>query len=91
MGDLGRSTFEFRNVSIVKSASDEKNDIVNHVAICDEVQKRSQRFNRISPKKVKVVNHRKCALLCNRGRVKRRRLVHQKVTVGGAAQVDLHI
>ncbi len=76
---------------LVEGAGDQQNDVVNHVAVCDVVQERSQRSGGMVPHVLELGDELLFQLVVDDADLQRARDIGQEVPVVGALQVELQI
>lgn len=72
----------------MQSSSNQQNDIIDHVAVGDEIQKSRQRFNGMISQVLEFDDQFFAQLIINDGHRQRRWLIGQKLTVIGSLQMQ---
>jgi len=82
---------ELMGITLVESAGNEQNDIVDHVAVGDVVQEGGQGLDSVSPEVLELFHHLLCALFSNGRRGQRGGLVLEEVAIISAGKMQLEV
>lgn len=82
---------QFRNRTLMQRASDQQNDIVNHVTVRDEIQERGQRLDGMVTQMLEFNNQLLAQFIINHWHRQWRRFVGQKLTIIRSLQMQFQI
>lgn len=83
--------YQLRNGTLVQSARDEQNDVVDHVAVRNEVEEVRQRLHGMIAHVLELDHQLLAQLVVDHGHRQGRRLVGQETAIVRALQVQLEI
>ena len=82
---------EFTDWSLMQSTSDQKDNVVNHIRVGNEIQKSGKRFDSMAPDVLEFDHYFLTKTFLNDGHIQRRRLIRQEVAIIRGLEMQLHV